>query len=355
MPLGDSMIEIIRAAKLAGLVGDVQTLNPYSTGAAAGSSGRYADAAHIHPADFGRNSGSIAAFQGTAAGIAMLRADGTLGRWTALDFTEGGNLVTARLAALFTNSGTSLSLGTSNSFVAGITNNGLTVDPNGNVLVNEAANQTNSTLEVNSNQNMAGIMVNLPNATPWAQIWRRNDAGGGDLRLFNALSGTSGQGVWQFFSGPNLVASIDNLGDLTLPVASATLKFVDSSGTPNKWLRAIGGALVFLNNAFTQIAAIDDAGNLTAKASLISGALQLFNGTDSKYLQDSGTAFVMSNNALTHQIFKVTDAGVAVANPEGQNLTTVGLQVHSSGGVIPAIYVQAATPTEIDGALWFQG
>lgn len=220
-------------------------------------------------------------------------------------------------------------------------------------LINESADQTNSTLEIQGENNTAAVMVLLPNSTPWAQIWRRQDAGGGDLRLFNALSGAPGNGWWQFFSGPNQVFTVDNGGNVIMPQLSSTLKFVDSSATPAKYLRAAAGQLQAINNGSLVIWALDDPGNMYLFTPTAAVRFQDSSATPLKYINAELAMLRFKNNAALSNL-DLTDAGAVIANPRGLT-SAAGLQVHSSGALIPAIFVQAATPTEIDGALWFQG
>jgi len=255
VPLGDSMIEIIRAAKLVGLVGDVQ---PIGSPAQAGTSGRYADAAHRHP-------GIVLA----AGALSSLTINWDHGAGTPLQFTDTNALP---LHAWILGPGVFAGLGfnfydaTVNAVELAIgANIGATSQPG---------------IELPQNQ----AVIRLHDAT--AGKWIR--ASGGQLQVINEAFG---QIIW----------TLDDTGNLTLPVASSWLKFQDASATPYKFLRASGGTF---------------------------------------FLVDSANANVL---------LSVTDAGL-VSIPRAGGGLAVG-----AGAAIPAIFVQAATPTEIDGALWFQG
>ena len=78
---------------------------------------------------------SVPSFTGAASGVVTVSdTSSTLNSYTAIDFTNTNQqLPLARMAMQFTNSGSYLSLGTTNSYGSGVNNRAITIDPNGNV------------------------------------------------------------------------------------------------------------------------------------------------------------------------------------------------------------------------------
>jgi hypothetical protein len=107
------------------------------------------------------NTSSTAAFLGVQRGaLRVSDISSTANQWTDLDF---GNLVNgdtplARIGMYYTGGGTYLALGTSNNYATGITNQALTIDPSGFIVL-RAGNSTNVTHGFNYNENGGEIDI----------------------------------------------------------------------------------------------------------------------------------------------------------------------------------------------------
>ena len=107
------------------------------------------------------NTSSTAAFLGVERGaLRVSDITSTANQWTDLDF---GNLVNgdtplARIGMYYTGGGTYLALGTSNNYSTGITNQALTIDPSGFIVL-RAGNGTNVTHSFNYNENGGEIDI----------------------------------------------------------------------------------------------------------------------------------------------------------------------------------------------------
>jgi hypothetical protein len=264
VPLGDSMLEIIRAGRQLGHVGDVQGLGSMDAAqpTLAGASGRLSDAGHQHPARI---------TDGTNPSLQFDQTFGTITTWKVIVGADGH--------LYLQNSG-----GFGNA--ARITNTGrFEMYPTGGVLTPTGA-------EFNA---------------------------GGYIRLS------------------------------------------DLSGTPNKYLQTSGGALRVANSGFlSYIFTLDDLGNQTLAGSFTVGAGKsvVFPLAAQIQMQDAGAA--------SNWFFQVDAAKeLTIQSAQGQPLRIIaGNQLNVEGGLkignavgdaITAVFVRATTPTEIDGALWFQG
>jgi Chaperone of endosialidase len=113
------------------------------------------------------NTSSTAAFLGVQRGaLRVSDISSTANQWTDLDF---GNLVNgdtplARIGMYYTSAGSYLALGTSNSYATGITNQALTIDPSGFIVL-RAGNSTNVTHGFNYNENGGEIDIYDNNGT----------------------------------------------------------------------------------------------------------------------------------------------------------------------------------------------
>jgi len=346
VPLGDSMIEIIRAAKLVGLVADVQGLVGAVDAAVAGGSGRYADAAHKHPALIATGAG-LAGFTGTAPGPLVVQKDGTLSRWAGLDLTSSaqGPQPIARIGMFYGGGGSLIAFGTSNSYGLGITNQAMTIDPSGKVGIGPTA---------------PADFLHLQSSSPWI----RSDDTSGSGKAWRIGSGLIALGDFGIYNQTDGLSVIDltPTGDFHLVQPSAALRFQDASGTPNKYLRAAGGTFELFDSAFSALLwQVDNGGNVVIPQASATLQLSDASATPHKYLRAQSGALQVLNSAASQVLAAVDESGrlslpqSAGAVAIGAAASGAGLQVGASGAVIPAIFVQAATPTEIDGALWFQG
>lgn len=102
---------------------------------------------------------SLASFTGAASGVMTVSdTSSTLNSYTALDFTNTNQqLPLARIAMQFTNSGSYLSLGTTNSYGSGVNNSAMTIDPNGNIGIGTSS--PISTLDINGNVNVRQNLI----------------------------------------------------------------------------------------------------------------------------------------------------------------------------------------------------
>lgn len=297
-PLGDSTIEVIRAARLAGLVADVQPLVSATESAVAGASGRYADAAHQHPAKItdlinqavleivgatGGISDALVEFNIAPSATAYIGSPGSAGRL--IPSSVSGDLL--------------FRVGSGQAFRWSGDGGG-----------SELLRLTQNALQLMAGARLgAGIapldQLHLYGASPWI---RTDDSSGGAAKAWRIGSGLITPGNLGFYDQTDglSILDLDPAGNVYVKQPTAVLRFQDNSATPLKYIQALSGTLLF-----------------------------------------------SSNEGLAMQ--QITDAGVVIVNPRSLTTGAAGLQVHPSGAVIPAIFVQAATPTEIDGALWFQG
>jgi hypothetical protein len=326
VPLGDSMIEIIRAAKAAGLGSDIKTLISGDAIALPGSSGRYADAAHQHPALITDSNFSEAIRGVVNVRLGVLASTGRIGfegnTGTLWEIDNASDLLRFYKAGSPSIVAATISASVGGTGVAGMT---------------------------------------LPAQASTSSIVHFLDPGGlgkwlyssaGVLRVANSAFGVNilnldDAGNFSLAGNLSLPA-----GNLSLPGGSSqTIGLSDSSGTPNKYLRANAGRFSILNSAASlEIFLLDDAGNVTLPAPSATLRFIDSSGTPNKYLRAASGQLQVLNSAATLILASVTDAGVLALPVSGG-----GLAVGAAGSTIPAIFVQAGTPTEIDGALWFQG
>lgn len=307
VPLGDSLIQVIRAQRALGLVGDVADIG---FPGAAGASGRVADAAHRHP------------------GVVDSPLDATLFAFQihpGVNFVSGGKTLPGGLV-LFTNPSS-----------------------NGEELI-------------------FGRLSGL-NQPALIQLGDSN-AFRGDLQL-QPYGGRNVLGNAQFTTDPS---NIDGAGVAGFRFAGTTgdaymhMASVGGGNIGGKWL-TWGASFSIADNAFANtLFSLNDAGQVAVHGRAAAyPQLILDNPTagsgSALAFEDAGTikGLLGHINAVQLQASH-TVAGAIAWQVETTNVFTVNpaasaLRGLSVGGfqVIPVIYVQAATPTEVDGALWFQG
>lgn len=149
---------------------------------------------------FGTNTTSVVQFTGTDRGAFTINdINSTTNQWTALEFSNPvrNEIPLARIAMQYTTGGSYLSLGTSQSYASGITNQALTIDPVGRVGIG-----TNSPAVGYSLTSDGPVYINSQNTdiTPtsaWAgQITARGAGYSGGI----ALDAT---GLWLGHNSPN--------------------------------------------------------------------------------------------------------------------------------------------------------
>ena len=158
---------------------------------------------------------SVPSFTGAASGVVTVSdTSSTLNSYTAIDFTNTNQqLPLARMAMQFTNSGSYLSLGTTNSYGNGINNNAVTIDPNSNVGVGTGA--PGARLDV---RGAATYLINSINPTAWFS----SDATLSTQSMFNQFNTTSNVGIAGTYTNHPYVIAVNNIERLRV----ATTGFV---------------------------------------------------------------------------------------------------------------------------------
>jgi hypothetical protein len=144
---------------------------------------------------------SVTSFTGTTRLGATVRGSSSTNDYSGIDII-GGGLTTpvARIAALTTGGGSTLSFGTSNSYASGITNTAMTIDSSGNLLVGTTSPLTGARASIlNSGTNANAPTLHLHNdsssSTAWA-VSSRLEIGSNSAGAVHFGGTTSGAGSW---------------------------------------------------------------------------------------------------------------------------------------------------------------
>jgi hypothetical protein len=108
---------------------------------------------------------SLSTFTGAGRGVLTQDIPYTNGYFNSIDFTHNSSIPFSRIASQHTGGGTYLCFGTSNNYGLGITNQALTIDPNGNVGIGTSAPANKLEITQGSAGNSGLRFTNLPSAS----------------------------------------------------------------------------------------------------------------------------------------------------------------------------------------------
>lgn len=208
---------------------------------------------------------SIGSFTGAGRGILSVDAPYVANQWNNIDFGYNNTAAAiARVGARVTPGGTYLSLGTSNNYATGITNQAMTIDPTGNVGIGTATTPSNH-LQIGGTSGILhmGAKNWIDLGATSAGIVVDNNAYKALMIIGNNVAGNSGLGrevkIWDFLNvqgnarvnGTLWVAPGYIYGRLNCQNFAGPVTNVSVATCPANWFMTSGGGYCYQNNPHT--------------------------------------------------------------------------------------------------------
>jgi hypothetical protein len=171
----------------------------------------------------------VTSFTGTTRLGATIQGALSTNDYSGIDFTSNNNAPRARVAAVFTGSGSSLSFGTSNNYANGITNTAMSIDPSGNLFIGTTStfyNASRLTCVTAAASNAAGVFATsvagdtgqaavfiskFDNDTTTSQIFVKFLANNASAAMGQINGNGAGQAAFGNWSDIRLKENIENL------------------------------------------------------------------------------------------------------------------------------------------------
>ncbi|MDD2765577.1 MAG: tail fiber domain-containing protein [Opitutaceae bacterium] len=216
---------------------------------------------------------SVTAFLGASKGGLLLRGSGTYNDLNMISFADQNPLLYARIAAWKTSSGSYLSIGTSNNYGSGITNQALTIDYNGSVTIpgtlSVRGQDTDARYVLKTGDTMTGsltvsnskVIVDSSTATYELrdgsgnikyQIYRNPDDS------FNLYANGAGKGVFAYAPGVSTFQFLQNVG-INIPTTGKAFEVLGeiasrnsaaAGGQASTFSTDSSGANIWVNNSY---------------------------------------------------------------------------------------------------------
>ena len=308
------------------------------------------------PSSFGKlavTATSATTFTGTAVSNIGITGYVNTGDWNSIVFTGNSGTPFGKIGVQYTTSGSYLSLGTTNSFASGITNQALTIDPSGNVGIGvtpSAWGTTNSAALQIKNVSIAGLATNDLQLTSNAYF-----DGGSWRYIASSVAATNyyqsaGAHVWRYAAAGtagNVITytnamSLDTSGNLLVGTTSGSDRLiVKSAGTSSA-----AAAITVQNSAGTELLRIRNDGvfytggatfspynNTTGSAAnmVVGASGDLFRSTSSiKYKKNivnatHGLAELLALRAVTYEGKSEADDGKTFGGLIAEEVHEAGL------------------------------